>query len=123
MIASYWFISLQFKTGAASTNVAEPGAGSPETTKDGLKTAARELTGDLGIIDSLKDGSTKGSIIAMAFFSLIGIGYFAYGKKSQRILMLICGIALMVYSYFVDGTAYIVLVGTGLSALPILLGR
>jgi hypothetical protein len=123
LIASYWFISSPSKTDAGSTDVAEPGASFRETTNDDLKTAAKELTGDLGIIDSFKDGSTKGSIIAMAFFSLVGMGYFAYGKKSQKILMLICGIALMVYSYFVDGTVYIVIVGTGLSALPFLFGR
>jgi len=37
--------------------------------------------------------------------------------------MLICGIALMGYSYFVDGTVYIVLVGIGLSAMPFILDR
>ncbi len=59
----------------------------------------------------------------MAVFSVIGIGYFTYGKKSQQLLMVICGIALMGYSYFVGGTVQIIVIGIGLSALPIILGR
>jgi hypothetical protein len=59
----------------------------------------------------------------MVIFSVIGLGYMAYGKKSQKILMVISGIALMGYSYFVNGTVYIVLIGVGLSALPFILGR
>jgi hypothetical protein len=59
----------------------------------------------------------------MVIFSIIGLGYFAYGKKSQQLLMLICGIALLGYSYFVNGTGYIILIGIGLSALPLIIGR
>ncbi len=59
----------------------------------------------------------------MVIFSIIGLGYLTYGKKSQQLLMVICGIALMGYSYFVDGTVYIILIGIGLSALPFILGR
>ena len=59
----------------------------------------------------------------MIIFSIIGLGYFTYGKKSKQLLMLICGIALMGYSYFVDGIVYIILIGVGLIALPFILGR
>ncbi|MEJ2729844.1 MAG: hypothetical protein P8185_15300 [Deltaproteobacteria bacterium] len=59
----------------------------------------------------------------MLIFSIIGLGYFAYGKKSQQFLMLICGIALMGYSYFVNSTGYIILIGGALSALPFIIGR
>jgi hypothetical protein len=74
-------------------------------------------------MNDLTSGYTKGSIIAMVIFSVIGLGYFAYGKKSQQLLMLICGIALMGYSYLVDGTVYIILIGVGLSAFPFIFGR
>jgi len=37
--------------------------------------------------------------------------------------MVIFGIALMGYSYFVNGTVYIILIGVGLSALPFILDR
>lgn len=51
-------------------------------------------------------------------FSSIGLGYFIYGKKQRSIVPLVCGIALMVYPYFV-ANAY-ALVGTGavLAAIP-----
>ena len=124
LLASYWFISSRHKTGEPSTIVADSSVSSHKktTTKD-LRTAAKELTGDVGIIKGFADGSTKGSIIAMVSFSIVGMGYFAYGKKSQQLLMVICGIALMVYSYLVTGTVYIILIGVGLSVLPFILGR
>ena len=81
------------------------------------------MSGDGGILNDLTGGYTKGSIIAMIIFSVIGLGYLTYGKKSQQLLMLICGIALMGYSYLVDGTVYIVLIGVGLSVLPFIFGR
>jgi hypothetical protein len=59
----------------------------------------------------------------LVIFSIIGVGYLTYRKKSRQLLMLICSKVLMGYSYFVDGTAYIILIGVGLSALPFILGR
>jgi hypothetical protein len=125
LIASYWFISSRHKPGEKLTIAADSRVSSQKTTNndDDLRTAAKELSGDVGIIKGFKDGSTKGSIIAMVIFSIVGMGYFTYGKKSQQILMLICGIALMGYSYFVDGTVYIILIGVVLSTLPFILGR
>ena len=123
LLGSYWFISSRYKSSEKSTIIESSGV-SAQRTKDGdLRTTAKELSGDVGIINRLADGSTKGSIIAMVIFSIIGIGYLTYGKKSQQLLMVICGIALMGYSYFVDGTVYIILIGVGLSALPFILGR
>ena len=72
---------------------------------------------------NLRGGSNKGSIIAMIVFSIIGMGYLAYGKKSQQLLMVICGIGLMGYSYFIDGTLYVILIGLVLSALPFVLSK
>jgi hypothetical protein len=37
--------------------------------------------------------------------------------------MVICGIGLMGYSYFVDGTLYVILIGLILSILPFVLAR
>jgi len=88
-----------------------------------LRTAAKELTDDVGIVSELTGGSNKGSVIAMVVFSIIGLGYMSYGKKSQQLIMVICGIGLMGYSYFVGGTLYIILIGLVLSALPFVLVR
>ncbi|MGB5751123.1 MAG: hypothetical protein WBM69_29410 [Desulfobacterales bacterium] len=88
-----------------------------------LRAAAKELSGDVGIVGELTGGTNKGSVIAMVVFSIIGLGYMTYGKKSQQLIMVICGIGLMGYSYFVDGTLFIILIGLVLSALPFVLGR
>jgi hypothetical protein len=123
LLASYWFISSRHKSSGKSTIVENPSVKAQRTKENDLRKTAKELSGDVGIINRLADGSTKGSIIAMVIFSIIGLGYLSYGKKSQQLLMVICGIALMGYSYFVNGTIYIILIGISLSALPFILGR
>ena len=123
LLASYLLISYQDKPGEKSTSVERSSDLAQRTNENDLRTTAKELSGDVGILDDLTSGYTKGGIIAMIIFSIIGLGYFAYGKKSQQLLMLICGIALMGYSYFVDVTGYIILIGIGLSVLPFIFGR
>jgi hypothetical protein len=51
-------------------------------------------------------------------FGAVGLGYFVYGKKQERLTPLLCGIALMVYPYFVSDTFSIVLIGVVLIAVP-----
>ena len=51
-------------------------------------------------------------------FSSIGLGYFMYGKKQQRTVPLVCGIGLMVYSYFFDSNLTIIGIGCILSIIP-----
>jgi len=123
LLASYLLIFYQDKPGEKSTSVERSSDLVQRTNENDLKTTAKELSGDVGILNDLTGGYTKGSIIAMVIFSVIGLGYLTYGKKSQQLLMLICGIALMGYSYLVDGTVYIILIGAGLSALPFIFGR
>ena len=122
-VAAYWLISSPTKS-VQKTTVVEGSSGPVQATTDkDLRTAAKELSGDFGIVGELTGGSTRGSVIAMVVFSIIGLGYLSYGKKSQQLLMAICGIGLMGYSYFVDGTLYIILIGLALSALPFVLSR
>ena len=123
LVAGYLLISSQYQPDEKSKSVEGSSDFAQRTDENDLRTAARELSGDVGILKDLTGGYTKGSIIAMVIFSIVGLGYFTYGKKSRQFLMLICGIALMGYSYFVDGTGYIILIGVGLSALPFILGR
>jgi hypothetical protein len=123
LLTLYLLISYQDKPGQKFTSVERSSDLAQRTSDDDLRTAAKELTGDVGILDGITGGYTKSSIIAMIIFSIIGLGYLTYGKKSRQLLMLICGIALMGYSYFVEGTVYIILIGVGLSALPFILGR
>jgi hypothetical protein len=123
LAASYWLISSPTKPVQKSSVVDGSSGLAQATTDKDLRTAAKELSGDVGIVGDLTRGSTKGSVIAMVVFSIIGLGYMSYGKKSQQLIMVICGIGLMGYSYFIDCTLYIILIGLALSALPFVLSR
>jgi hypothetical protein len=123
LLAAYLLISYQNKPAEKSTSVERSSDLAQRTNENELRTTAKELSSDIGILDDLTGGYTKADIIAMVIFSVIGLGYLTYGKKSRQLIMLICGIALMGYSYFVDGIVYIILIGVGLSALPFILGR
>jgi len=51
-------------------------------------------------------------------FGAIGVGYFIYGKKQAMIVPLVCGIALIVYPWFVSGAWLALIVGVVLMAVP-----
>jgi hypothetical protein len=51
-------------------------------------------------------------------FGAIGVGYFIYGKKQAMIVPLVCGIALMVYPWFVSGEWLTLIIGLALMAVP-----
>ena len=123
LAASYWLF-FSGTNPVQGSKIAESSSSPLHPSGDqNLRTLAKELTGDVGVVGELTGGLTKGSVIAMVVFSIIGLGYLSYGKKSQRLLMVVCGIGLMGYSYFVDGTLYIILIGLALSALPFVLSR
>lgn len=51
-------------------------------------------------------------------FSSIGLGFFLYGKKQRTVVPLVCGLALMIYPYFVGSRLVLVAVGVVLVAIP-----
>ncbi len=51
-------------------------------------------------------------------FGSVGLGFFIYGKKQERLVPLVCGLALMVYPYFMPNTVALVLTGVVLMAIP-----
>ena len=51
-------------------------------------------------------------------FGSIGLGYFIYGKKQKAVIPLICGVALMVFPYFVSNSLLLVGIGVVLGAIP-----
>jgi hypothetical protein len=51
-------------------------------------------------------------------FASIGLGYFIYGKKQRAVVPLLCGLALMVFPYFVPNVLILVGIGAGLTAIP-----
>ncbi|MGB4248012.1 MAG: hypothetical protein WBJ75_09865 [Pseudohongiellaceae bacterium] len=51
-------------------------------------------------------------------FSSVGLGYFIYGKKQNAKVPMLCGVALMIFPYFVSSTMVLVGVGALLVVLP-----
>jgi hypothetical protein len=51
-------------------------------------------------------------------FGSIGLGYFIYGKKQRSSVPLICGLALMLFPYFVSNIMLLVGVGVLLVIIP-----
>lgn len=66
-------------------------------------------------------GFSSGSIISALIFSIIGMGYFGYGKKNHRNIILFTGVALMCYPYFVYDTLMIIAVGMELCFMPLVM--
>ena len=78
-----------------------------------------------GLSGGLKAGSggalfgfSMWGILASLLFSGIGFFYFKRGKDTADMPMMVGGIALLVYPYFVSDTLYIVVIGLALTALP-----
>ena len=51
----------------------------------------------------------------------VGLSYFIYGKKQERIAFLAAGVGLCVYPYLVSGLVLQILIGLGLAAVPFLI--
>lgn len=51
-------------------------------------------------------------------FGAFGLGYFVYGKKQKAVVPLVCGLALMIFPYFIANTILLVSIGVSLIALP-----
>jgi hypothetical protein len=51
-------------------------------------------------------------------FGSIGVGFFIYGKKQNRMVPLFCGLLLMVFPYFVSNTILTIAIGVVLMAVP-----
>jgi hypothetical protein len=51
-------------------------------------------------------------------FGSVGLGFFVYGKRQKAVVPLACGLALMIFPYFVSSTFVLVAVGAVLMAVP-----
>jgi len=59
-----------------------------------------------------------GTLIWGMLFGAIGAGYCLYGKQQRAPIPLACGVGMIVFPYFVDGTFLTLLVGGVLAAIP-----
>jgi hypothetical protein len=51
-------------------------------------------------------------------FGAIGFGYFLYGKQQRAVVPLACGVALMIFPYFIPNVFALVAIGIALAAIP-----
>jgi hypothetical protein len=51
-------------------------------------------------------------------FGSIGFGFALYGKQQRAVVPLLCGIALMIYPYFVSNVIALLGIGIVLVAIP-----
>lgn len=72
---------------------------------------------------SLIAGMSMGGIVASLAFSGVGYFYLNRGRAEGDVPKIVCGVALMVYPYFVVNTVYIIIVGIGLAAAPYIMER
>ena len=81
----------------------------------------RESIADTGLVDSSMGHAQIYGIVAIICFSIVGFGYFLYGKKSTNYLFVICGIILMVFPYFVSNPTYLIIIGVVVSLIPLII--
>lgn len=51
-------------------------------------------------------------------FGSIGLGFFLYGRKQRKVVPFVCGVALMIFPYFVPNTILLVMIGVALIGVP-----
>jgi hypothetical protein len=51
-------------------------------------------------------------------FSSIGLGFFVYGKKQQRLIPFVCGLALLICPYVVESVPLLIVTFIVLIAIP-----
>ena len=56
-------------------------------------------------------------------FSSIGVGYFIYGRRQDKTIPLLAGMALMIYPYFMPNSIALVVIGVIFTAVPYFLRR
>jgi hypothetical protein len=58
------------------------------------------------------------AIVWGLIFGTFGTAYFVFGRKRRSIVPVLCGLALMVFPYFVANTILLVAIGVILMAIP-----
>lgn len=61
---------------------------------------------------------SEAAILWGLLFGSIGLGFLIYGRRQRMVVPLACGLALMVYPYFVSSSLLLVLIGVVLIAIP-----
>jgi hypothetical protein len=64
------------------------------------------------------DMDSTAGLLWSVLFSSFGMGFFMYGKKQKSSVPFVCGVALMIYPYFVTNTLLLILIGVLLIITP-----
>lgn len=67
--------------------------------------------------------SNMSYLLLTSLFSLIGMAFFIYGKKTTQFAYLGTGSLLMIYPFFITGTILITVIGVLLTAAPFVIRR
>jgi hypothetical protein len=68
-------------------------------------------------------GTDESTLLWGVLFSSIGVGYFIYGRRQGKTIPLLCGLALMIYPYFMPNVSVLVIIGAIFAAVPYFLRR
>lgn len=77
----------------------------------GQVTDATSMMGSKAKQDNMIAGFSPGALVAGILFGTFGIYSFGRGKKRQNVMLMLIGVALMVFPYFVRETAWTIVVG------------
>jgi predicted membrane protein len=58
------------------------------------------------------------SLLWGLLFGSIGLGFLIYGRKQKAVVPLVCGLALMIFPYFISNTILLIAIGVVLMAVP-----
>lgn len=58
------------------------------------------------------------NLIVNVFAGIVGVAYFMYGKKQQKVVPLISGVGLCVLPYVIDNNTVLIFVCVGLAIAP-----
>ena len=58
------------------------------------------------------------SLLWSVLFGSIGLGFLIYGRKQRAVVPLVCGLALMVFPYFISNSILLVIIGVALMSIP-----
>jgi hypothetical protein len=61
---------------------------------------------------------TESSLLWGLLFGSIGVGFALYGKQQRAAVPLLCGLALMIFPYFVPNVIALVGIGIVLMGIP-----
>ena len=65
----------------------------------------------------------EGLLLWGVLFSSIGLGYFIYGRRQGKTIPLLCGVALMIYPYFMPNAVALVAIGAIFTVVPYFIRR